>query len=295
MFQCCCFFGTHIEKMAHCAAFRLSDLAPCGCRPKGGSDLCSNHQSFYDKDIWMERFVIQSEMENRKYLLQGINYPEVAFNRHIQNVIEFSLTSGRIILTKEDVEDLPCMKYDLFTVMVKTGKVNPNWSPRLYTASLHRAMKLFHPSFQGIPVDVIEPRIVPFLTSPFLKNRITILVKCIFLFNRILEEEPENRRADLVRRFIQDILDHPVMQDDLMLGSDYILNLQNKNQEAWKRTIEDSGLLPILKQKQTALKAQKRARMMEHKGGIMEKVFHPDKVERWLEEGGEELVDMMFG
>lgn len=281
--------------MARCAAFRLSDLAPCGCRPKAGSDLCSNHQNFYEKEIWIERFLSRN---STKFLL-GIDYPEHTFTRRIQNVVEHSLNSGRIVLTKDDIKRLPDNRdyADIFTVMVKTGKINPTWNKRLVEHSVRVAMRGLSPHLLDLHLPVLEQRIVPFLRSPFLNDRqfYIVIVSCLLCYRKNLEQVAAVDAVRYMENFVRELLNHPVMEERILTGSDYIKGLARAHTEEWNTTLLDTGFLDMLRQKQTALKAQKRARMMPHKEGIVKTVFHPDKVERWLEEGGEELVDMMFG
>lgn len=281
--------------MARCTAFRLSDLAPCGCKPKNGSDLCRNHQNFYEKDTWIERFLSR----NSRQFLIGIDYPEHTFTRRIQNVVEHSLNSGRIVLSKEDIKRLPENSdyVDIFTVMVRTGKINLTWNRRLIEHAVRVAMRGLSPQLLDLHLPVLEQRIVPLLRSPFLNDRrfYIVIVSCLLCYKKNLEQE---RAVDAVRHmenFVREILNHPVMEGRLLTGSDYIKGLARAHTEDWNDTLLNSGFLDMLRQKQVALKTEKRARMMVHKEGIVKTVFHPDKVERWLEEGGEELVDMMFG
>ncbi len=272
-----------------CAAFRLSDMVPCQCKPKNGSDLCKNHQDFYDKEAWKERFFDRS-----KYYIGTLHATEDTFTTRLIRVIEHSLISGRVVLDKRDIDALSENSLNLFTVMVGTGKVDPNWNIQLQTNALKHAMKALHPLVQvDIPLPIIEKEIVPYMNAA--KNPITVIVKCILLYNMVLRNANQEIRERYVKSFIEKMLDQPVMKDHLMTGSEYILNLQKINADVWKNCVNESGLLKVLEEKQKTIKAEKRALMMVHKGGIVEKVFHPDKVERWLELGGEELVDMMFG
>lgn len=256
-----------------CSAFRLSDMAPCQCKPKNGSDLCRNHQNFYDKESWKERF-----FENRKYYIGTLHSMEDSFIQRIINIVEHSIISGRISLSKADVEAMSQRSFLLFTVMVGTGKIDPNWNIQLSTYALKHAMKALHPLVQvDIPLPIIEKEIVPYMKAA--KNPITVIVKCVLLYNMVLRNANQEIREGYVKSFIEKMLDQPVMKDHLMTGSDYILNLQKINADVWKNLVRDSGFLPALEEKQKAIKAEKRALMMVHKEGIVEKVFHPDKVE----------------
>jgi len=56
----------------------------------------------------------------------------------------------------------------------------------------------------------------------------------------------------------------------------------------------EKSILPLAKENKKENQQEKRNRMNIHKEGIVMNVYHPKNVERWLNEGGYELLDMMF-
>jgi hypothetical protein len=53
-------------------------------------------------------------------------------------------------------------------------------------------------------------------------------------------------------------------------------------------------VVPLLKRRAPQLKRAKKMRLDPLKEELVSVVYHPDNVSRWLEEGGYELLDMMF-
>jgi hypothetical protein len=81
-------------------------------------------------------------LNNRKYLLQGIDYDETSSIARIQQVIEYSLKSRKIILTEEDVAAMEVLPRDtwgtpsnsLMDVLIiasGTGMIKAYWNPQL--------------------------------------------------------------------------------------------------------------------------------------------------------------------
>jgi len=276
--------------MGKCCAFRLRDMTGCQNLASKESDVCANHANFFNIRVWSQRFL----RLNSLYLLQGLNYSEDNSIGRLHKIIEYSLKSGKIVLTKEMVaalETIPEDRWDIphaslvdvFTVLCGTGLVSPLWNMSLFKHSIYTTMKMRKPIFRDI-WSPIEYRLGPFLTNPFV-TPLYVIRKAFTAYRNIMQRIPE--KDIYYYEFLKECFAHPSFQSRLMLSDEMITSsIANKKEfeELVRRSIGPS---------RRAEKRRLKAQADQIKEEMISKVWHPKNVERWLELGGWDLVEMM--
>ncbi len=294
-----------------CCAFRASDLQPCANSKRPGSDVCHAHRNFYDKAAWLKRFAsLDSPL-----LLTGLVFGENTMLARIEHVVEYSLNTGKIVLTEEDVaafeypefghwvRNHPITLVDLYTVMVRTGKVNPRWNRNLLQLCFATYAKMYAWEMREM-LPSLETRIGPFLRYPGEKPH--ELVMALLVLQRAFLECRHARVPE--RQHIPDIMNRqlaeecfatePVKHTALYSTEEWMRILQKKASSVHNYNVEPSMkviLTDVISQHRDDAKKEIRQRMDPLKRDLMEAAWHPRRVEAWLDAGGFELLEMMMG
>jgi hypothetical protein len=315
-----------------CQAFRHHDLKPCGMRCHGDSDTCIQHRDFYDKSIWKHRFL---NLENKRYLLQGIDCAANSFVRRIQHVIEFSLNSGKIVLTEPEIMLLPSVPLqnwnlphnsltDLFTVMCGTGKVMPSWNKNILRHAVYDYFKMYTNQALLDYVPSMEGRLGRLLANPATSPAEIFPIFSEYFNKRLLMRNDPVWRGivhDRHQRFIKEALALPQMRECLLLSDEMIASYFFKwpplmMDEFWASWIKEKRaprkvnpterltlsfsqmgrtLAPLVRPYRDAEKARHKTLVAQYKEGFAMAVWHPKNVERWLNIGGWPLVASIAG
>jgi hypothetical protein len=212
----------------------------------------------------------------------------------LQKIIEYSLKSGKIVLTQEmiagfervpeDRWDIPHTSLvDVFTVLCGTGLVSPLWNMRLFKHCIYTAMKMRKPVFRDVwsPIDY---RLGPFLTNPFV-TPLYVIGKAFTAYRNLMQRVPD--KDVYYYEFLRECFAHPSFQSRLMM-SDEIISASIANKKEFEELVRRS-IGPSRRAEKRRLKAQAD----QIKEEMISKVWHPKNVERWLELGGWDLVEMM--
>jgi len=297
-----------------CSAFRLDELTPCKSPRIPGLDVCHGHRTFYDKEIWKSRFL---SIQNRRNLLQGINYPETTHIGRIQHVLGFSLKSGKIVLTEEDVaamESIPAVQWnephndftDVFTVLCGTGKVLPKWNLRILRHTIYKYLKMhYNPGL----IDVcpsMESRLGPFLANPSTSPSVIFRFAADFYENMYHKEDytddpeiislwREYTNLNLVR-FFKHALALKSMKSHLLLSDKEVASYFTPTTKRRVAILKPETVMrPYLMEFRKAEMMEHKARVTLFKEGIAAAVWHPTNIERWLDLGGWDMIAMMTG
>jgi hypothetical protein len=294
-----------------CCAFRLNDLAPCKNSARPDSDVCHPHRNFYAKEEWLARFTdVTSPL-----LLTGLDYRRATLLGRIQHVIEYSLTSGKIVLDKKDVSKFSCPPIeqwtrpqqalslvDTFTVMVRTGKVSPRWNSELTGFCIASFAKMYSWELRDM-LPSVEARMNPFFTHPDCKPHHSLLM--LLTFHRNFLNTKHSHVPE--RQHIPDLMTRQLAHE--CLGMNPILLTTLYSSDEWfepydtrEKKTRDEILLSVkqilaqlLPQYRTNAKALIRGRMDILKRDLMEATWHPRRVQAWLDAGDFELLEMMLG
>jgi hypothetical protein len=294
----------------NCQAFVLRTLKPCRNRCDSNVGTCLKHRDFYDKAVWKHRFL---NLENRHYLLQGLDYPpESSFGR-LQSIIEFSLNSGRIILTEADIqalESVPRQNWnlphnsltDVFMVMCGTGKVLPIWNNDILQHAVYNYFKMYNNGALFDYLPSMEGRLGRLLANPATSPAVVFRISSIYFHKRLLQR-PDQRWRQMVRNrqeeFIIEALRISQMRSHLLLSDEQIMSYffkKPKEEDRMNNYIKLTGIFgTLVKPCKDAEKTKHKMRMRQYKEGIAMAVWHPKNVERWLEIGGWLLIASIAG
>jgi hypothetical protein len=297
--------------MSICQAFRLRDLRPCRsyCHPE--SNTCLKHHDFYDKTVWMSRFL---NLQDRRFLLQGLDYSQESMMGRIQTVIEFSLNSGKIVLTEPDVAAMVHIRShawnfpnvsmtDVFIILCGTGKVLPEWNHSICCHAIYNYFKMY---FTPSLVDVIpsmESRIGRLLANPATSPALILKIFTGYFQDLSLRHQDTERIFGILstqERFIKEALLLPQMRSHLLLSDEkltsYFFRRQIANERLNMFPTEPLQLIKYLAADiKTEEKARHKQRMLQYKEGIAMAVWHPNNVSRWLQAGGWPLIASIAG
>ena len=296
-----------------CCAFRISDLRPCANTAREGSDVCHAHRAFYNKASWLKRFASL----NSPLLLTGLVFGENTMLARIEHVVEYSLKEGKIVLTKKDVAALPSPTFDtwvrnrppfvtlvdLYTVMVRTGKVDPRWNRNLLQLSLATYAKMYAWETRDM-LPNFETRIGPFLRYPGEKPHELVMI--LLVLQRAFLQARHMRAAE--RRHIPDIMSRqlaeecfktePVKRTALYSTEEWMRILQKKASAVHNYNVEPSVkaiLTDVLSKHRTDAKKEIRLGMDPLKRDLIEATWHPSRFEAWcLDEDEKKENSAMF-
>lgn len=290
---------------SHCNAFRKSDLQPCKKHSRNGHTTCSSHANFYTKANWTNLFFSLDS----PYLPTGLDYPQTSLVGRIQAAIVYALENRLVVLTKEDCATISCPPpeqfyqhqrnaIDLWTILVRTGKVDPRWNLPLTKFAIFTFAMMRTP----LVIDIappLEKRMGAFLNHPSLE--VSKLLENVLAYLSVLMRArlyPEGLVEAAYQFVVNEFTEHPSFKGSLFL-SDSILteninkipaNLITPERREFLRTL----IINSTKNKRQDVKAFHHNYVETFKEELVMNVFHPRKVEKWLEEGGFELLDMMF-
>ncbi len=302
-FEACGFSqaGIFLPMTTLCCAFRLSDLQPCASTARQGSDVCHAHRNFYNKQTWLTLF---ASLRSPFILDCILTEPDTLIGR-INHVVKYSLTSGKIVLTEEDVAALECpdprdtmQSYyyltlrPLYTVMVGTGKVDPRWNPNLlkHCFAYYARMSGWENRNNLLSLDKY---IMPFFTYPGVRPH-ELLILLLVLHRAFMR-----RGRDVMNRRLA----HECFsKEPLLLTCLYGL-------EEWKRvcyekaaavpTLNVEPLIALLEELIPQYRPAAKQLVEQRLGSLKEEViaagWHPDRFERWcLDEEEKKEHEEMF-
>jgi hypothetical protein len=290
---------------ALCSAFRNDDLRPCKKHAMHGRSVCSSHRTFYRKDKWTALFC----RLDSPFLPTGLGYPQETLLGRIETAITFALTHSLVVLTEEDCATIACpppgrfnrarhSTVDLWTLLVQSGKVNAFWNINLTRFAIFTFAKMRTPLFFDIAPS-LESRLGGFLKDETIKPYILldyVLIYLDYLMRR--QEYSEPLKVQAYKSVLHEFLEHPSFKGSLFL-SDTMLTESISDMPYEFVTKENQDFL-IRSITEAVAHQRAKIKMIHHnhvetfKEELVMKVFHPTKVSRWLDEGGFELLEMMF-
>jgi hypothetical protein len=273
-----------------CKAVTLRDYAPCKNVAMRDKETCSCHKKFYERQTWINTF-IKGENRHADTVRLGYTSTESTSYRLEKHVREV-LTSGKVKVTKDDVVSLPCSdKYiDIFLILCQLPYVNPEWNKAL----LLRAIGYFYTLARMLNPSLALQRM---WLDPLRNNEHMGFARTLKYMLK-LKDKRQNTAAlshypdstpyeEIFQTYFTDYDQAYCWYSDEVLAS---MILPQKVSPTYFET----SIIPLLKQNARQLRLAKKTAMDPMKEEIVAAVYHPRNVGRWLEEGGHELLDMMF-
>ena len=292
--------------MSFCQAFRLRDLRPCCNHSHADTTTCLKHTDFYDKAVWKSRFL---NLQDRRFLLQGLDYSQESMMGRIQTVIEFSLNSGKIVLTEADVSamihvhsrvwNLPNVSLtDVFIALCGTGKVLPEWNHSICCHALYNYFKIYYNRWLGDVRPSMESRIGRLLANPASSPAFILKIFNGYFQDRALRHQGTEHIFHVLatqERFIKEALSLPQMRSHLLLSDEKLASYFFRPHIA----VFPEEPVELIKHLAADIKSEEKGRhkqrMRNYKEGIAMAVWHPNNVSRWLNEGGWPLIASIAG
>lgn len=228
----------------------------------------------------------------------------------IETAVVYALENNLVVLTQEDCASIPCpppqqfhfhqrTAVDLWTILVRTGKVDPRWNMPLTKFCIYTFAKMRLPSLLDVAPS-LDKRLGGFLEYPKIEPHKVLeqVLAYLYLFIGNRNRYTDSVKKDTFEFVIREFTAHPTFKKSLFLTPDAL------TQEIKKipanlitdelRTMLCESIVNNVRTKRQDVKALHHKYVETFKEELVMKVFHPRKVERWLEEGGFELLDMMF-
>jgi hypothetical protein len=278
--------------MALCQAITLTDYRPCKNLARHGHETCSSHKKFFQRDYWIKTFVKGNNRHHDTVLL-GYTSEDSSMYR-LESHVRHMLTSEKIKVTEEDVASLPARDafVDIFLILCQLPYVDPNWNKRLVlqTVSFYFQVSRHLIGFQLSQLQRIR-------MGPLIQNshmgfartlKFMLKVRDMREKTAALTHHPDTTPFDQIFPTFFTGYDgsHSWYSDELLAEMIVPPNVS--------LTYFQVQILPLLKQNARQLRQDKKTAMDPIKEEIVAAVYHPRHVERWLEIGGHELLDMMF-
>jgi hypothetical protein len=280
--------------MVLCQAINKNNYRPCSNKARHGHTTCSSHKTFFQKDVWIKRFLYG---ETNDQVLLG--YPEHTSSYRLEKHVRQTLASGRFPLTEEDVKRIPAVDRfsDIFFLLCELPTVNPRWNKRLLIASINYYLNLHHYLSQSghlqNPYLLHQRRMAPILNNPHMTFgqtlKFILKVKHMKDFTHTLQHQPVGGYQTAMDALFLDYKDDYIWYSDEFLTSALVPEDSSQLRDYFK-----ANILPKLKRRGSQIRQAKKVRLDPIKEQLVANVYHPKKVERWLNEGGWELLDMMF-
>jgi hypothetical protein len=267
--------------------------------------VCHSHRFYYSKANWMEMFC---RLES-KHLPTGFGYPPHTYFGRLEHVIRYAIENNLVTLTREDcaafpvpppnewVEQRPTL-VDLWTILVSTGKVNPHWNQGLTKMAMFTFAQMRMPSVLDVAPS-LDARLGCFLTHASM-NPYNLLLNVLGYQHVLMKFRTMSatlKRAAALY-VIHEFVRHPAFQPCLLLADSlltqnlYTLPEKTMSKEERARLVD--AITDCVQPLRRDIKAFHHARVELFKEELVAKAFEPKRVEKWLEEGGFELLEMMF-
>lgn len=280
--------------MALCQAITKNHYRPCANKARTGHDSCASHKTFFQKDVWVKRFLYA---QNNEHVL--LEYPEDTSAGRLEKHVRETLASGRFSLTEQDVKNIPTQDTcsDVFFLLCSLPQVDPKWNKRLLLSSLNYYFNLHrYLSESGQldnPYSLHRTRIAPILNNPNMTFgqtlKFMLKIKQKKEYTQALAHLPVGGHQSVFDALFLDYKGEYIWYSDEFLTSALVPEESTQLHEYFKTQV-----LPQLKRRAKQIRQAKRVTLDPIKEQLVAKVYHPKNVERWLNEGGWELLDMMF-
>jgi hypothetical protein len=282
---------------------RICEVGFCKLLPNEGEYVCRRHVDYFKakkkRKKWINRY-INPTVETS--LLIGFQEGTHMHREetHIRNV-----TKKLIILTQEEVQRIPATNYntDLYLLLCENQYINPLWNKRLLMLCIVVFVKRRQHTFQGF-WPTVESHFYSLIQNR--KFGYTMLMQYLIsemnrytMINVIL---PSHRVVDF--GLIFDDFFKPTKEEHkaYMQGLTGRLSYYSKDvvqsilkcKDEKVKDIFENNIYKYIQQAKTFEKQNQRRRFDPLKREIMETVWHPRNVERWLEQGGFELLENLF-
>lgn len=269
----------------------------CNGTTKDETGLCYEHQDFFTPDTWMKDWLTHPRRDN--VVLLGHQRGSVM--RNLEDHIRYA-TKEKIRIPEEFVRLIPALpKYtDLYLLLCENEYIDPLWNKNLLNLCFVEFLKRRKTTFAGYWPN-IHTTFQSFLDNPQMGP-------AIFFF-KFLPVLLKLKKQGEINPYYQNI-EYKAVVDEFFSPEDdsriedlfYMCCLASKEYLASAAKCKDpmtreffyESVYPYFEAKKKLIRQGRKEESDELKREIVENVYHPRNVERWLNTGGWDLLDMMF-
>lgn len=217
----------------------------------------------------------------------------------LEKHVRQTLASGRFCITEQDVKNIPALdrSSDVFLLLCQLPQIDPKWNKKLLLSSLNYYFNLHrYLSESGHlhnPYLLHQKRILPILNNPNMSFGQTLK----FMLKLKQQKEYTQHLAHLPLGRYQAIFDTLFLDykgEYTWYSDEFLTSALVPEESAQLHEYFKAQVLPQLKRRAKQIRQAKRVTLDPIKEELVAKVYHPKNVEHWLNEGGWELLDMMF-
>ena len=269
----------------------------CGQRVEGSTGLCLEHQDFYNLDTWT-RDILLHPMRNN-IVLRGHQQGSVMGN--LEDHIRY-VTRERLKLPKSFVESIPAQPTytDLYLILCENDYIDPTWNSKLlnlcFVEFLKRRKMIFADFWPNI-----HTHFECLLTNPTMGPAVFFFkfLQIVVRLKKQSEINPYFQNIDF--KAIIDEFFTPEDNDSIsdvfsmscLASKEFLAKAAKCNDEGSKQFFY-TDVYPYFQAKKAEVRKEWKKEGDDLKRELAEVVFHPRNVERWLETGGWELLEMMY-
>ena len=276
-----------------CCAKTYDTYLPCTKPTWRQTETCFAHRGAFSKAAWINKYLRRNVMHN----ILGLDYPQTSSFGRKQKAIEDVIKSGKIVLTQEDIEQIPDHRdmYVIFMILSRFHHINPEWNVPL----LYRSLKIFVGLRRRFQRD-IYPSVTQYF-GELLQNPLFPPERLVGWILRVKQlcpyydslETSENARVEfpLIWNELFEMIDKRLALHSYLVIAKRVLYKPNRaTLDYYLET-----LVPLFKELRLQWRKEQRERLWPLKEHIAEFVWHPTHVARWLDIGGWRLVNQIAG
>jgi hypothetical protein len=268
----------------------------CERQTLGKSQLCHMHQDFYNPETWMKDWLTHPRRDN--VVLLG--YQKGSVMRNLEDHIRYA-TKEKVRIPEGFVRSLPALpKYtDLYLLLCENEYVDPLWNAKLLNLCFAEFLKRRKVIFTGFWPN-IHTSFRSLLENPSMGPTI-FFFKFLSIAIRLKKQSTINAYYhDIDYKAIVDEFFSPEDDTDIsdifknccLASKEHLVFVAKCNDEVSKEFFT-TVVYPHFQAKKAEVRRELKEDFDEFKREIVEIVYHPRNVERWLETGGWDLWEMM--
>lgn len=274
-------------------------FAPCNRQTEGTTGLCFEHQDHYNQDKWIHDWITHPKRGNTVLL----GHQKGSVMRNLEDHIRYATKTGKVRIPETCIRNLPALpRYTgVFLLLCENDYIDPKWNKKLLRLCIAENLKRMKGVFAGFWPNIHET-LHSLITNPHMGYTL--------LFAFYTEVVIKLAKQAKVYSYYKDIdfgycIGHFLGPDNIdsesfgqllelttLASKEFLASLAKCKDEASKELYYDI-VYPIIEPYKYSIRQQLKEEADDLKREIVENVYHPRNVERWLETGGWELLEMM--
>ena len=269
----------------------------CQRQTLGETQLCCAHQDFYNPETWTKDWLTHPRRDN----VVVLGYQKGSVMRNLEDHIRYT-TKEKIKISEEFVRLIPALpKYtDLYLLLCENEYIDPLWNKKLLNLCFAEFLKRRKATFAGYWPN-IHTSFRCLLENPIMGPAIFFFKFLVILLKMKKQSTINAYYQDIDYKGIMDEFFSPEDETDIedifksccFASKEHLMFVAKCNDEV-SREFFTTVVYPYFQAKKKEVRRERKEEFDDLKREIVENVYHPRNVERWLNTGGWDLLDMMF-